>query len=396
MLSDSKIRFLLLWAAGCIATLLQFGALPDYIRGVGFEPLAIARSLAGGEGFSNPYSALKTGPTAHCAPAYPSLLALGIRLLGGEDRLAVPLLLLHILMQGLAVALLPVAAERLMNNARAGWAAAATWLVLPVVPLDVRFGGTFLAPSLLLCLVIPATRGWAVLAGLMAALSLHVNPVGLPLLVGWLCWKRPGWRWTAQWSLTVLLLCLPWTVRNYLVIGQISLIRDNLPLELYVSNNDVSGVQLLANPALRTYHPNGNKDEAGAVKQLGEAQYMRDLGRRAREWIMAHPGRFVELTARRAWDYWFPDEASRIWHGLLLSALTLLSLPEMARRLRHPVFFAVFAVTPLIYYVVQSDPRYRYPFLWATVLCAGVPLSRAAELLPLSRRKLQPPLAQTR
>src|SRR5262245_36784351 len=40
----------------------------------GIEPLGIAKSLLGGQGFSSPF-ALPTGPTAFVAPIYPVVLA---------------------------------------------------------------------------------------------------------------------------------------------------------------------------------------------------------------------------------------------------------------------------------------------------------------------------------
>ena len=38
----------------------------------------------------------------------------------------------------------------------------------------------------------------------------------------------------------------------------------------------------------------------------------------------------------------------------------------------------VAAIYPLLYYVVVSDVRYRYPVLWLSLLCAGYLLSELA------------------
>ena len=42
---------------------------------------------------------------------------------------------------------------------------------------------------------------------------------------------------------------------------------------------------------------------------------------------------------------------------------------------------AVAAAYPLLYYIVVSDVRYRYPLLWLSLLCAGYLLSDLAGTL---------------
>jgi hypothetical protein len=39
-----------------------------------------------------------------------------------------------------------------------------------------------------------------------------------------------------------------------------------------------------------------------------------------------------------------------------------------------------------MYYLIVSDPRYRYPILWLTLLPAGYFLSRLADQLTTKRR----------
>jgi nitrate reductase NapE component len=56
---------------------------------------------------------------------------------------------------------------------------------------------------------------------------------------------------------------------------------------------------------------------------------------------------------------------------------TLLSIPGlivMARQRMQVItfLFAVYALYPVMYYVVVSDVRYRYPILWLTLLPAGL------------------------
>src|SRR5215469_14930119 len=46
------------------------------------EPLHVAKSLLSGDGFSNPYAPLATGPTAHIAPIFPALQFVILRFFG--------------------------------------------------------------------------------------------------------------------------------------------------------------------------------------------------------------------------------------------------------------------------------------------------------------------------
>lgn len=353
-------------------TVLQIEAMPDTSMGEGFEPLAVARSLATGRGFGNPYQTLPTGPTAHCAPVYPWLVATGIRLFG-EDGVTVPLTLFHVLLHGLQFALLPIVAARLFGDRKPGYVAAGL-LALPLFPLTVQIESIAQAVSMLACVVLPVAAWSAAPAALMGAVSLQINPSGLVLLAGWLWWKRPPLRWLVIYAATLVAACVPWTVRNYLTFGRLFFLRDNLPLELYVSNSDYSQPYMNDNPGLVRFHPNFSLFEATEVKRMGEAEYMADRGRRSRAWIVSHWPRFLRLSAVRAWLYWFPRIDKRAWQAWLLSLITLVSLPGMYLLRRHPLFLAVFLLGPPVYYVVQADIRYRLPFLWATLLAAGLAL----------------------
>ncbi len=363
-----------MWLAGSLVTLWQLELLPDSALGAGFEPMAVARSLAAGQGFANPYEPLATGPTAHCGPVYPWLLAQVLRLYGGVQPATTPLILVHAVLHGLQFALLPLLSFRLLGRRTPGLIGACL-LALPILPVLVQFETIVLTLCLLLCLMVEVLPWTAAPAALLGALALHVNPSGLFLLAGWLWWKKPGRRWLVVYVLTIVAACIPWMIRNYRTIGAVGFVRDNLPLELYVSNNDISGPSMMENPGLVRLHPNTSLAEAQDLKAMGEAAYMRDRGRRALEWIQSHPGRFFRLTAIRAWQYWLPRIDNHPWQAAFIRLITLLALPGMWRLRRHPVFVAAFVFSPLLYFVIQSEPHYRYPFLWATLLAAGVTLS---------------------
>ncbi|MGE5570852.1 MAG: hypothetical protein ACM3S5_17605 [Rhodospirillales bacterium] len=75
--------------------------------GEGFEMVAIAHSLAAGHGFSNPYHAAPTGPTAQAAPLYPALLGMVVVAFGQSTAAAAAIIIMEFSFHAAVVALLP-------------------------------------------------------------------------------------------------------------------------------------------------------------------------------------------------------------------------------------------------------------------------------------------------
>ncbi len=143
------------------------------------------------------------------------------------------------------------------------------------------------------------------------------------------------------------------------------------------------------------------------LHRLGEIQYDRTRTADAEAWIRSHGARFTRLTQTRIKEFWFPatenipatiqfanafsvPHYSQIWAHQqnriarvmwLITALSLPGLILMARRREAVTLYilAVSAIYPLMYYVVVSDMRYRYPILWLSLLPAGYLLREIAE-----------------
>src|SRR5947209_19203874 len=73
----------------------------------------------------------------------------------------------------------------------------------------------------------------------------------LPFLLGWAAYRArqhtvrvPGLqstRWLQKPAVALslaVLCCVPWTIRNYVVFHRFVPLRSNLPLELYIGNNE--------------------------------------------------------------------------------------------------------------------------------------------------------------
>jgi hypothetical protein len=175
-----------------------------------------------------------------------------------------------------------------------------------------------------------------------------------------------------------MLVLAPWAVRNYHALGSAIFFRDNLSLEIALSNNDSaesSQVENFRNGTMHSLHPNFSRNEALRVKGLGEVEYNRRKLREGISWIKEHPSRFTVLTLRRARDFWFPnpDESAYaypLWIATLASVGGLV-LVIRSRRSTGLFFVAVLALFPIVFYFVHSSTRLRLPIVWMTVLLAG-------------------------
>ena len=96
------------------------------------------------------------------------------------------------------------------------------------------------------------------------------------------------------------------------------------------------------------------------------------------------PSRGVRVFAVRPADDFAREP---IISALAVPGLILL----MYRRIPVSLYLAVVAATyPLIYYVVVSDVRYRYPVLWLSLLSAGYLLAEFVRLVAVGHRTIAP------
>jgi hypothetical protein len=371
------------------------------LASVGFgrywEAVAVARSLAAGDGFSNPFGALQTGPTAHLAPLFPSMLAGLIRIFGDTKSFAFAAVILCALAHALHCVLFVPLSSALFGDVRPGIWAALFCAVAPTIEVLPQWEAIYAAVASQLFCIIAAkltkdvVKGW--IAGALCGLMLLLNPALLFVAVAWLLYSRPSWRWIAAFTLAAFLVCLPWNLRNYAKFSSVFFIRDNLGTELYASNADCADARDSIN------HRNGchlllqanlNQDEAVMVRDLGEAAYSRLRMAVAVRWIESHPGRFLQLTLSRFREFWFPTPGSAPvleYSRWLITALSAAGLFALIRiRHRSAWFFCVaLALYPLVYYLVQASTRFRSPILWVSALPAAFAASRAASAL-LERR----------
>ena len=116
--------------------------------------------------------------------------------------------------------------------------------------------------------------------GLWAGLLIMLNPALIMVMAPWLAyvaWRdratiRHLVRFGSGFVVAAVVVCAPWTVRNYRQFGKLFLMRDNLGLELYVANHDLSKPSFAESRrtgVLDALHPNTSRSEALATAPDG-------------------------------------------------------------------------------------------------------------------------------
>jgi len=367
---------------------------PDrHLAQSGLESLQLGSSLAFTGNYSDPFLPLSTGPSAHLAPGYPALVAVVIKLFGAGPTGYFALSWLTKIVLAFQLALLPFLADYLGLLPVTGAIAAGAWVVahIPIILWENDLAGLIivvLAFPMYKAFRIRLSKTEIVVTGLLWGILLLLTPV--PLLVLWtwllalLLFGPQLKRHLMVLAVIPVLVIVPWLVRNYLVFRQPIFLRDNLGLELAVSNNPCAQFSLELNQGLdgcfARNHPNESFIEALRVKAMGEPAYNKARLHEAFTWIHGNPSRFLALTAERFAAFWAPSvmdrspgSADNYRPDWILDAFTVLSIPGLLLTWRKNRYAAVvlglwLLCFPPAYYLIQFDARYRHPILWATLL----------------------------
>jgi hypothetical protein len=218
--------------------------------------------------------------------------------------------------------------------------------------------------------------GFGLLWGLIA-LSNSSLLMFLPACGLWILWpslRTPGERWPALRGAALaafycLALMAPWIIRNERVFHAFIPMRSNLGAELYETlapQND--GYARDTTVSLAVTSPDFQR-----YRRLGEMEYCRQQGIRARAIFRAHRGRSFAQLFKRAYFYWVsvphPENAHPAGEIVRVADFAFISLGgifglALALSRRVPgawLFFWAFVFTPLIYYAVTVQARFRHP-----------------------------------
>ena len=360
------------------------------------ESTRVAKALAAGRGFSNPYAPMPTGATIHLAPVFPFVYA-GVVELFGAGRTG--WWTIHILMVGVYALQWTLAALFALDAGLPLPAASLAPFMGALLPIpgscfkwEALLTGAELAAAAWLTLRLQRhfTRRAALLAGLLWGLTILTQPVAAIVWIAWTSLLAASRRRVGILIIVwvPLVVISPWLVRDYQVARHLIFVRGNFGMELAVSNNDCATPLMKVNietVCTKAIHPNESLQAAQRVAQIGEYEFNRECMRDAIPWIEHHPVRFIQLTMGRLLLFWFPvsrDIPGGIARltGIVIAVITALSIPGIVllwRRFRFAaamLFFGALAYS-LIYYIVEVDFRYRYPTLWINVVAASYALS---------------------
>ncbi len=353
----------------------------------GFEVGMIARSIATGHGFGNPFWE-ETGPTALLTPVFPYFLT-GIFIIFGIKTKAAAVAMLAFNSLFSALTCLPIffVAKKTLGFREAKWAAW-TWAFFPYAvyfSADSMWYHCFLALLLTLLVLIAlhlesATRLWAWAAfGVLAGLTTLTTPVVLavlPFLIGWACYRlrQRARNWSVPAGTAALALfatIAPWLIRNYQTFHRPVFLKDNFWMEICVGNagNDLhwwNGAVI----------PPGSAAELAEFQRVGELAYLQEKRSQALSFIETHPGIYVWRCVRRIVFMWTgfwsfqseylreePFDPANIFFCTLFTLLAVAGLRKAFRNRRDMAILYAFILGtfPIIFYLTHPDLAYRHP-----------------------------------
>lgn len=204
-------------------------------------------------------------------------------------------------------------------------------------------------------------------------------------------------------TLSLVLLCMPWTIRNWYVMHQPILTRDNLGLELTMGNYPEAvqsrDIQAAFNHQHQLLHPFDLTGRQAMLAAGGEFAYSKQLQGTTTAWMSAHRYDIARIWLRHLSEFLFPQRwmfesdnraswaTARAILADLISVIALISLGVglvfQHRKYLYPAFFL--AIVSLLSMPFQPIIRYDW-IIYPLLCCLAVALiSRCVSRLQLSK-----------
>jgi hypothetical protein len=375
-----------------LAHAYKFRPLDDHFA-FGWEMGRIARALASGYGYADPFTG-HTGPTAWVPPLYPLLLA-GVFKVFGIYTLKSGWIIVAInsLFSALTALTTWEIAVRCFNLRVAKWSGW-IWALCPIAMQYIRWVWDMCLTTLLFsCVLLLALRmrrvggtssegetrstvgSWLLFGLLWGLVGLCDSTLllFLPVCALWIIWgntdKATAIRGAVLSGLIFLVCMAPWFLRNWEAFHAFVPTRSNLGVELWAWNNPHANGIALGAPI----EPHADDPRFVAYARMGELAYSRSQGELAKAYIRAYPGRFALLSLKRIYFFWVSvphpvnghplNEDARVTIFCFASLTGLMGL-VLSLRNRVPAAFLfawAFVLLPLPYYFVNVQARSRHP-----------------------------------
>ena len=375
---------------------------------LGAEYLNIAKAIAAGKGFSNPFGE-DAGPTAWMAPVLPAFMATVLWLTDGDlvflKWTVIVLKDLTLILTGLVVVALGRQASTRIGSGVAVVVFALTvwtnfrfcfqvthdcWLVL--LAMNGLVAG--------FCWYGPLQSGWRAAGwGIFGGLCAMVNPIVgmtwalLTLVLAVRCWTFRRLTIAALCSIVVV---TPWTVRNYLLLGRWLAIKSNAMYEFYQSQC-LQPDGLLQGNTFST-HPYSRPNRARyEYNKMGEIAFIDAKAELFWQAVRKNPVDFFDRVAyrfigatlwyvpmnrvqepRQTWVYW----PRRITHPLACLALVVLIYSSLWQPLDGKQWVVIGAYICYLapYILVSYYDRYAMPLIGVKALLIIWALDRLAQV----------------
>lgn len=373
----------------------------------GWEMGRIARSLAMGHGYANPFDH-PSGPTAWVTPLYPLILAGVFKVFGVYTALSAWVILaFNCICSALTAWSTWEIAIRCFNRRVAVWSA---W-IWALYPAAMQYAVKWvwemsLTAFLFSCILVLAlrmrniggpaeddpatTKRWAAFGLLWGLITLSSASIAVFLPFCGI-WILKGTRQLGRQIPRIVLaavLCLacivPWIVRNALAFHAFVPMRSNFGAELWMGNNPNLQGMLIGSPVAL-------EDQEVLLDEMGELAYSKSRGHLAKQEISADPAEFVRLTIRRFYFFWadVPHASlkGKAWteyaRGLNFQFTSLVGVLGLVLAIRRRIpavwlFAMAFLVIPFVYYFVFVQARFRHP-LEPLITILAVYLFQSAE-----------------
>jgi hypothetical protein len=293
------------------------------------EYLALARSLARGEGYHYPADEPEPGTSQQFgrAPGYPAFLATFIVPVP-VDRVPPRVQIVQAAVAAIGIVLIGAIASR-AGGPRAGVAAAALAAIyppliwMPAYALSETLYSTVALGTAYLLTV--ERRTAAFLGGTLAGVGILIRPAMMVFVPLWVLWSaaRRSSSAAGVFAVAALLVVAPWTIRNHRVYGRWIAVASEGGVTFWTGNHPLAkgDGDLAANPELKRAELAFRAAHPGLSPEQLEPLYYRD----ALAWIRSAPGAWLTLELRKLFYTVVPAGPSYAVHSARYVAASVAS-----------------------------------------------------------------------